>query len=425
MTRLAVPSAVGGIIRAPASKSAMQRALACAAMARGVSTLTNPSWCADSLSALGVIWALGVEAKKLDDKIIISGGLKPGNKKILAKCGESGLCIRMFSAIASLLPCEVELQGEASLAARHVGMIEAPLTELGVRCSTDNGRPPVLVRGPLRNGVVEMDGSESSQFITGLLMALPMCRGNSTVRVRKPASRGYLDLTMDVMKTFGAEITRNADYTEFRIKDRAYTPADYEVEGDWSGAAFLLVSGAIAGCGGAEENPLFVLGISAASSQPDRAILDALRLAGAELETVSGGFRVKGGLLKAFSFDASDCPDLFPPLVALASRCKGLTRLRGASRLRGKESDRAAALREEFGKLGLEVAVCGDEMTIRGKADGERISGGTVSSRGDHRIAMAAATAALCASDAVSIAGSECVTKSYPDFFEALAAIRT
>ncbi len=247
MTRSINPSAAAGIIRAPASKSAMQRALACASMAQGVSTITNPSWCADSLAAAELIKTLGAETQKSDDKIVIRGGLKPSAKKIMASCGESGLCIRMFSAIASLLPCEVELHGEGSLAARHVGMVVKPLTELGVRCGTMDGLPPIKVQGPMRHGSVEVDGSESSQFITGLLMAMPMCPGDSTVRVRNPASRGYLDLTLDVMKTFGAKIARDGDYTEFNIKGRAYLPADYEVEGDWSGVAFLLVAGAIAG----------------------------------------------------------------------------------------------------------------------------------------------------------------------------------
>lgn len=424
MTRSTGPSKVGGTIRAPASKSAMQRALACAAMARGSSTITNPSWCADSLAAVGVIEALGAETEKSGEKITIRGGFRSDGRKITAQCGESGLCIRMFSAIASLLPCEVELRGEGSLAKRQVGMVAEPLSSLGVRCATDEGRPPVRMHGPLNCGDLEVDGSESSQFITGLLMALPMCEGDSTVRVRNPASRGYLDLTMDVMKIFGAVITRSDDCTVFRIKGKPYAPADYEVEGDWSGAAFLLAAGAVAAGGESADMPLDVTGISAGSSQPDRAMLEALRLCGADARAIPGGYRIRGARLTGFDFDANGCPDLFPPLVALASRCEGLTRLRGAGRLRGKESDRAAALSEEFGKLGLEVRVHGDEMTVRGKIGGERLGGGAVSSRGDHRIAMAAAVAALRASDAVSIEGAECVAKSYPDFFEALASIR-
>ncbi len=407
----------------------MQRALACAAMAPGVSTISNPTWCADSLAAMRVATALGAVVERFDDRVVVRGGLfgsgmpqgmtasDPG--KIVASCGESGLCLRMFSAIASLSPVEVELWGECSLALRPVGMVEAPLSAPGVRCSTSGGLQPVRVRGPLRAGRVTVDGSESSQFITGLLLTLPMAGGDSVVTVERLASRGYVDLTLDIMRAFGAQAVRDAAFSDFSVRGIPYAPASYEVEGDWSGAAFLLVAGAIAS--GAQG--LDVVGLQSGSSQPDRAIIDALRLAGARIEDISGGYRVSAAPLRGFSFDATDCPDLFPPLVALASRCAGVTELRGASRLRAKESDRAAALSEEFGKLGLRVDVDGDLMTVHG-LDGQRLHAGSVSSRGDHRIAMAAAVVALAGSGQVTIEGSECVSKSWPEFFDVLDAMR-
>jgi len=438
LTQSVEPSSVGGTIRAPASKSAMQRAIACAAMAPGVSTITNPTWCADSIAAMGVATALGADIQRYDDRVVVRGSLpvaavpggaagQPGVAGISVSCGESGLCMRMFSAIASLSPYEVELRGEGSLARRPVGMVERPLSQLGVLCATIGGLPPVRVHGPLRAGRVDVDGSESSQFLTGLLLALPMAGGESLVSVKNLASRGYIDLTIDVARAFGADITRDADFSEFRVQgDRPYAPTAYEVEGDWSGAAFLLVAGALAagspsaaGSGGLE-----VTGLNASSSQPDRAIIDALHLAGALLERLESGWRVRPAALHAFSFDATDCPDLFPPLVALASRCDGVSRLRGASRLRAKESDRAAALAVEFGRLGLRIEVNGDEMRVTGFGQTGRLSGGTVSSHGDHRIAMAAAVAALAGSGTVLIEGAESVAKSYPDFFEALDSIR-
>lgn len=398
----------------------MQRALACAAMAPGVSTITNPTWCADSLAAMRVAAALGAAVERFDDRVVVRGGLfGSGSDAIVASCGESGLCLRMFSAIASLSPAEVELRGEGSLAGRPVGMVEAPLSALGVRCSTNGGLQPVRVQGPLRGGRVAVDGSESSQFITGLLLALPMAGGDSVVTVERLASRGYVDLTLDVMRAFGAEAMRDSSFSEFSVRGIPYGPADYEVEGDWSGAAFLLVAGAIAsGVRGLE-----VVGLQAGSSQPDRAVIDALRLAGARIEEVAGGYRVSSAPLHGFSFDASDCPDLFPPLVALASRCSGVTELRGASRLRAKESDRAAALSEEFGKLGLRVDVDGDLLTVHGLG-GQRLRAGTVSSRGDHRIAMAAAVAVLRGAGPVLVDGAGCVSKSWPEFFTVLDGIR-
>ena len=429
MTRSVEPSAPGGRVQAPASKSSMQRALACAAMARGTSTITNPTWCEDSVAAMGVAQALGAGVERFDDRAVIRGGFRaPGGSAISVSCGESGLCLRMFSAIAALLSVDVELRGEGSLATRPVGMVEAPLSSLGARCTTAGGFQPVHVRGPLLAGTVTVDGSESSQFLTGLLLALPMAgegRGgqrDSVVSVKDLVSRGYIDMTLDVMRTFGAEVGRDDAFTEFRIRGgQPYLAADHEVEGDWSAAAFLLVAGAIA----AAREPLEVVGLSPESSQPDRAILDALLLAGARLEKLPGGWRVRSGPLRSFSFDATGCPDLFPPLVALASRCSGVTEIRGASRLKAKESDRAAALSGEFGKLGLEVGVEGDLLTVRGLgcdggSPGGRLRGGSLSSRGDHRIAMAAAVATLAGSGPVSIEGADCVAKSWPGFFEAL-----
>lgn len=428
------PSNVAGRLKAPPSKSAMQRAIACAAMASGVSTIRNPSWCNDSIAAIGVATALGARIELLPDRLIFDGGFSPTlTEPIRVSCGESGLALRMFSAIASLLSVPVELRAEGSLCQRPVGMIANALESLGVSCHTSSGLPPVSICGPLRAGHVTVDAKDSSQFLTGLLLALPMAQQGlsgrcSRISITRLASRGYIDLTLDVMRAFGAVVERDISYSEFTIEPEAYEACEYEVEGDWSGAAFLLVAGAIAA---SDSGPgLVVEGLNAQSSQPDRAIIEVLKLTGADVLSLPGAYRVKGGQLRGFSFDASDCPDLFPPLVALASRCEGQTRLSGADRLRTKESDRAAALSEEFGALGLRVIVDGNEMIIEGLPDrhagqpARRLSGGSVSARGDHRIAMAVAVAALAADAAVHIEGSESVAKSWPGFFDDLASIR-
>jgi len=427
---------VAGSIRAPASKSSMQRAVACALLANseganseGESVLRSPSRSADCLAALGVARALGARVEDRGDAIGIRGlsglamvdGLSKDSLRL--SCGESGLCIRMFSPIAALFDRETVLGAEGTLTKRPLGPIEAPLAELGAECSTaESGLPPVRVRGPLRGGSAKVDGRSSSQFLTGLLIALPLAAGDSLLEVEGLASRGYVDLTLDTMRAFGIDAERSGDYRSFRIAGgRRYRAADFTVEGDWSGAAFLLVAGALA----ARGEPLRVGGLDATSSQPDRAILEALRLCGAALEIGASWVSLRRNKLKAFEFDASDCPDLFPPLVVLALACEGRTKLLGASRLRGKESDRASALSEEFAKLGGCVAVEGDLMTITG-ADVERggsLKGGRLDSRGDHRIAMAAAVASLACKAPVEIEGSECVSKSWPSFFEDLAAI--
>jgi 3-phosphoshikimate 1-carboxyvinyltransferase len=262
----------------------------------------------------------------------------------------------------------------------------------------------------------------SSQLLTGLLIALPLAEDDSELEVEGLASRGYVDLTLDTMRAFGVAAERDASYGRFRVQgSQRYRAADFRVEGDWSGAAFLLVAGALAARGA----PLRIEGLDASSSQPDVAILEALRAARARVEAATGAVSVERERLQAFDFDATDCPDLFPPLVALAAACNGETKIRGAHRLRGKESDRAEALSREFAALGATVTVEDDLMRVRGCGldGGGRLVGGRVDSRGDHRVAMAAAIASFCCDAAVEIEGSECVAKSWPSFFEDLAAI--
>ena len=419
MTRSIAYREVGGNIRAPASKSSMQRAVACAFLASGESVLRSPSRSADCVAALGVARELGASIEDRGDTFSIRGigftaGADAGSVSRFRKlnCGESGLCMRMFSPIAALFAGECELGAEGSLRKRPVGMIAPPLIELGVACETAAGLPPVRVRGPLRGGRAKVDGRGSSQLLTGLLIALPMAELDSVLEVQALASRGYVDLTLATMRAFGVVAERDAAYGCFMVPGRQrYAAADFTVEGDWSGAAFLLVAGAIA----ARVAPLKIPGLDVRSRQPDRAVLDALCSAGAVVETGIDCVSVRRDTLIAFDFDATDCPDLFPPLVALAAACEGVTRIRGALRLKGKESDRAAALSEEFGKLGAIVEVEGDIMTVRGSG---KLRGGKVDSRSDHRIAMATAIASLVSKAPVEILGCECVEKSWPTFFD-------
>lgn len=462
MRRVVKPGSVGGSIAAPPSKSAAQRAVACAALADGVSELALGELGDDAHAALRIAGALGAEVKQGDGIVKIrgnggdwaralaaagqSGGAgrrseergdaasdpgEPGDPMIRLSAGESGLSFRMFSAIAALAPYAIGLEAEGSLRRRPMDMAESALRAAGLSCRSDGGFPPLVVRGPLRGGRYLVDGRESSQFVTGLLIALAAAEGDSEVEIEGLASAGYVDITLDVMARFGAKAERLAGggRARYAVKGRSgYRPARYEVEGDWSGAAFLLVAGAIAGAGGASgsdgagSSGVEVRGLSLSSAQPDRAVLAALGAAGAELTANGGRVAVRRSRLRGFEFDARGCPDLFPPLVALAASCAGESRIRGASRLRAKESDRAAALCEEFGALGLSLAVEGDEIVARPAAS-DAVRGGIANARGDHRIAMAAAVAALGASGPVAVDGAECVAKSYPGFWRDLAAL--
>jgi len=435
----------------------MQRAVACAALASGGSTLRSPSLCDDGRSALAVAVALGAGVSIGPGGIYVRGigfgrgpgrglgrgwspsgpaassTLAPDARRVLP-CGESGLSLRMFTPIAALFPGESLLEAKGSLLLRPVTAIEGALAGLGAKASTMGGFPPVRVRGPLRGGSIEVDAGTSSQFLTGLLIALPLAPRDSVLSVPRIVSTGYVELTLRTMAAFGVEVEAAPGFTRFGIAGgRSYTARDFTVEGDWSGAAFFLVAGAIAG---REGSAIVVDSLDLGSEQPDRAIMDALALSGATFETVpapggAASIRVMRSKLRAFDFDATDCPDLFPPLAVLAASCEGVTTLRGAARLKAKESDRATALREEFGKLGIPVEVEGDLMRVHGDA-GRR--GGSaevrlgaqvhIDPRGDHRMAMAAAIAALVGGSVVEIEGAECVSKSWPSFFEDLEALK-
>jgi len=405
MERYVDPSALKGTVKAPSSKSMTQRAIAAALLADGQSIIHNPSYCDDSLAAMSIAVGLGARIEPSNDKMTVDGTGDLKESKL--NCGESGLAIRMFSPIASLFAEEIILTGANSLRKRPMNMIEEALNQLGVKCSTTCGYLPLTIKGPLKGGRCEIDGSVSSQLLTGLLMALPLAQEDSEIKVNNLKSKPYIDMTIQILKSFGVTI-HNKDYSVFRIPGKQkYIPHDYNVEGDWSGGAFLLVAGAING-------ELTITGLQQSSRQSDMAILNALNDAGAKMKVSDDLIEISHSPLKAFRFDATHSPDLFPPLVALAAYCDGVSTIKGVSRLIHKESDRAEAIRQEFGKINIKVETEGDIMKVTGgKPEGARVE-----SHEDHRIAMAMAVTALKASGRVYIKDSQSVVKSYPGFFD-------
>jgi 3-phosphoshikimate 1-carboxyvinyltransferase len=288
-------------------------------------------------------------------------------------------------------------------------MIEEALKQLGVKCSTTNGVLPLTIHGPIKGGHCEIDGSVSSQLLTGLLMSLPLASKDSEIKVRNLKSKPYIDMTIQLLRSFGV-IVECSDYELFRIRGKQkYSPKKYSVESDWSGGAFLLVAGAING-------NLNIQGLHSNSMQSDMAVLKAIEKAGATMNINGDQIDISKSELRAFDFDATDSPDLFPPLVALASYCQGVSQIKGVSRLAHKESNRANTLQEEFRKMNIQIEITGDLMKITGGQP----SGARVESHDDHRIAMATAVAALGATGTVSIRDSQCVAKSYPGFFDDL-----
>lgn len=399
------PSVIKGSVQAPPSKSFAQRAIAIATMAVGQSEIIFPGFSEDVRAAISVAGQLGAEVGRFSDRVIINGNLIPPEKPL--DCGEAGLSVRMFSSVASVFGEPVTLTGRGSLLRRPMDVIENSIRAMGVRCETNRGYLPVTVCGPINGGVAHIDGAFSSQVLTGMLIAAPFAGNDLTIKVSNLKSRPYIDITLAVMKSFGVDAINNG-YEEFVVRSgQRYRPTSYLVEGDWSAAAFLLVAGAVAGS-------ITVDNIDAGSPQADRSVLRALESAGALFSVTNNSVSVSSSPLSCFRFDATDCPDLFPPLVSLAAACKGRTRIAGVGRLEHKESNRAVTLKEEFGKMGIEITIEGDEMIINGGV----CTGGTVFSHGDHRIAMACAIAALAGKGEVLIEGAEAVAKSYPGFFE-------
>lgn len=410
MERIIVPSSIKGNIKAPSSKSMTQRAIAASLLSEGESTIINPSYCDDSLAAMTIAVGLGAKVNPGTGEMKITGAGELREKKL--NCGESGLAIRMFSPIAALYPSEIILTGAGSLKKRPMSMIREALTQLGVRCTSENGFLPLTIKGPLLGGKCIIDGSVSSQLLTGLLIALSVAKNDSEIIVDNLKSKPYIDMTLQVLEKFGIKV-KNDNYKHFIIKgNQKYKPTRFEVENDWSGGAFLLVAGAVAG-------DITVDGLRPDSRQSDKTILTALDKAGARMTITDNEIAIKKSELTAFEFDATESPDLFPPLVVLAAYSKGVSGIKGISRLIHKESNRAASLVDEFKKIGIRIELNDDYMLVTGG----KVTGGHVNSHDDHRIAMAAAVAGLGASDRVFIKDSHCVAKSYPGFFDDLRHI--
>ncbi len=413
------PSSVSGTLRAPRSKSDMQRACAAALLHQGVTHIVDPGKSNDDLAALDVISKLGAEVSVQDNVVVVkSEGVHPFFNEI--NCGESGLGIRMFTPIAALSAKELTINGTGSLMTRPMHFFDAIFPQLGIGIHSNDGKLPLVIKGPMHPGSIEVDGSLSSQFLTGLLMAYSAAGASDvTITVKDLKSKPYIDLTLGVLKSFGMKVPIVKDYETFSFSANEHVQPvgeiSYRVEGDWSGAAFLFVAGAIAG-------DISIQGMRADSVQADMKILEAIKDAGAKLRFEDGVYHVGPADLSAFQFDATECPDLFPPLVALAAYCTGNTVIKGALRLTHKESNRALTLQDVFGKMGVQIELDGDLMVVHGNRN---LKGAKVHSHHDHRIAMAAAVAALGADGDVLIEEAEAINKSYPDFYEHLKALGT
>ena len=331
---------------------------------------------------------------------------------ITVSCNESGSTLRFLLPVFSALGKRYTVLVNGRLSSRPLSPMYELLTENGVTLST-NGVYPLSVYGKFTGGDLTIDGSVSSQFITGLLMALPLTENGGSVTVTGDfQSRPYVDITIDAMKKFGVNVMIEGN--KFIVPHADYvSPGDIKAGGDWSNTAFFLVAGALNG-------GVTVSGLDMESKQGDKAIVDILKSFGAKVEVENDCVKVSASTLKAIDVDAKDIPDMVPALAVLASVANGKTRIYNAQRLRIKESDRIKSVVEMINNLGGDAIETDDGMIITGKP---YLTGGTVCSYNDHRIAMSASVASCVCKNGVTILGAEAVNKSYPEFYEKIKAL--
>lgn len=402
------PSQVGGVVKAPASKSYTHRALFCSALANGRSVIRNPSICSDVDATINALRSVGVRICVSGGDIVVDGdGLTPPQNPI--NCMESGTTMRFMVGFSSLINGKSIITGSESLLRRPIKPLVDALNILGAKCTCTNGFPPVTVEGVLRGGSVLIDSSLSSQFISSIMIAAP--RSSIGVKIKsllEPVSKPYVFMTLNVMNIFGVSVRYSYDLKFISVDKQNYTPTDFTVEGDWSSAAVLLTLGVVGGT-------VTVQGLNMDSLQGDKGIVDFLKLINVPVKVGSGYVSAIKYSVKPFEFKVSNTPDLFPVLCVLSAYSEGICKLHGVSRLRFKESDRVAAMANGLMKMGVGVLLSGDSMIIRGG----RIRGGvTIDSYNDHRIAMAFTALATIADGPVVIKNAECVSKSYPGFWD-------
>lgn len=387
------PSQLRGTVDIPASKSCAHRALISAALAEGISVISGVSMSKDIEATIGAMTALGAEFN-VDGTTVTVSGISSRMDKAVIDCNESGSTLRFVIPIAAALGTDSRFIGRGRLPQRPIDIYTRELVKNGIKFLTET--MPYDITGTLKGGIFEIEGNVSSQFVTGLLFALPLLEGNSEIRLTSHLeSRPYVDITIDILRRFG--ITVESSENGFRIVGgQKYKPYDYRVEGDYSQAAFFYVANAL----GSEVN---ISNLVPDSVQGDRKILEILN------ETCYNGS------IGCYRADCSDIPDLVPILAVLGAFGSGESVIYNAQRLRIKESDRLVTTAAMLNELGGDVAVTEDGLIIRPTG---RMHGGTIDSAGDHRIVMAAAIAATKTDGAVIIRGAEAAEKSYPDFFK-------
>ena len=403
-------SHISGVLTAPPSKSYTIRALFAAALANGVSHISNPLISDDTEAAAEVLSQLGARIKRQPGNWIVSGGQLKSSSRPL-HCRQSAATLRFLVPLCAVIEGESHITFAPGLARRPITPLLNALAQSGIETElTDTG---LKIRGGrFRTSQVSLPGNVSSQFISGLLLAAPLSPEGLVITLTTPAeSKDYLRMTVDCQRQFGISVESNAGFTQFNTRHQAYQPADFAVEGDWSSASYFLGLGAISG-------PMTAVGLQPNSFQADRFMLNCLRRMGALVDITGSSVTLKPAALRAAEIDLNEAIDLLPTVACLAAVAEGKSVLTGLERARLKESDRVSVVAENLKSMGIEIIEESNRMTITGG----KAHGAVIDSHNDHRIAMAFAMLAVTCGDTV-IEAAECVEKTYPCFWQDFAGV--
>ena len=394
-----------GTVAAPPSKSDVHRAVICAALSGGVCTVSPVAMSEDIKATIGCVEALGASAKLSGDVLTVDGSRIGEQTAAELDCGESGSTLRFLIPVAAALGVNATFVGRGRLPERPLGVYTDVLPKAGAAFESEGGLP-LTIGGKLKSGVFRVPGDVSSQFISGLLFALPLLRGDSDIVLTSPVqSVGYINMTVRTMERFGVEVDVTDTGWHVRGQQR-YIPSDYRTDGDWSQAAFYMTAGAING-------EITVDGVNTDSAQGDRRIAALLREFGAEVIQDASRVTVKKSSLRGITIDVKNIPDLVPALAVCAAFAHGTTRIINAARLRLKESDRLQTTAALINALGGKAHELPDGLEIEGGS----LWGGFVKGSNDHRIVMAAAACAAGCDEDILCTDAFSVNKSYPDFY--------
>ena len=401
-----------GSVEVPPSKSYTHRAIIMAALSGGRCRIRNPLLSFDTNATADAVRSMGASVVRTDDGLIIeSDGLHAPDRTIDVL--NSGTTMRLMTGISALFDSKITITGDESIRKRPMGPLLKALESCGVICSSNDGKAPITIEGPVTENEIRIDGSMSSQFVSSMLMMAPLVgRPIDVIIEGKTVSRPYIDITLSMMRRFGIDVQEKEG--RFHIEAQRYSPCDYTIPSDFSSAAFPLVAGGLSG-------KVSVSGLDMNDPQGDKKIVDILASVGCDIAVDGTTVTCStNGRPKAMDIDISNVPDLFPIVAVLMSTADGKSRLYGAPQLRFKESDRITSVERMLTVLGADIEGTDDGCIIKGVP---RLKGGRIDHLGDHRLMMAASIASLISDGPVSMVDDSCWNVSYPGFVEQMRSI--